>query len=74
MEKDINIDLRDSYIEIQCGEKQIAQFEEDKLNGKITFELITKPLPLPKHPVKSTKKNLRKNLRQHVEIIRILFI
>ena len=64
MEKDIYIDLRDSYIEIQGDEKQIAQFEEDMLKGEITFELITKPLPLLiKPPVKLTKKNLKKHLK-----------
>ena len=65
MEKDINIDLRDSYIEIQGDEKQITQIEEDTLKGKITFKLITKPLPipLPKPPVKLTKKNLKKYLK-----------
>ena len=63
MEKDKYFDLCDSYIEKQGDEKQIAQFEEDMLNGKITLELITKQLPLPKPPVKLTKKNLRKCLK-----------
>ena len=63
MEKDIYIDLRDSYIEIQGDEKQIAQFEEDMLKGKITFQITTKP------PVKLTKKNVIKFLKYYVEII-----
>ena len=62
MEQDKYIDLRDSYIDIQGVEKQIAQFEEDMLNGKITFQKFTKPLPLPKPAVKLTKKNLKKYL------------
>ena len=37
MEQDKYIDLHDSYIEIQGVEKQIAQFEEDLLNGKTPF-------------------------------------
>ena len=45
MEQDKYIDLRDSYIDIQGVEKQIAQIEEDMLNGKITFQKFTKPLP-----------------------------
>ena len=63
MEPDKYIDLRDSYIEIQSDGKQIAEFEEDMLNRKITFELITKPISLPKPPVKLTKKNLKKFLK-----------
>ena len=61
MEKDIGIDLCDSYIEIQGDGKQIAHFEEDMLKSEITFELITKSLPKP--PVKLTKKNLKKFLK-----------
>ena len=57
MEKDTYIDLRDSYIETQGDEKQIAQFEEDMLKGKITFEITTKP------PVKLTKINLKEYLK-----------
>ena len=63
MEQDKYIHLRDSYIEIQGDENQIAQFEEDMLREKITFELIKKPLPLPKPPVNLLKKNLKKFLK-----------
>ena len=58
MEKDEYFSLGDSYIEIQGDEKQVAQFIDDILNGKIKFELSTKFLP--ETPVKLTKKNLKK--------------
>ena len=63
MVKDIYVHLRDSYTEIQGAGKQIAQFEEDLVKGKLTFKLPTKPLPLPlpKPPVKLTKNNLKKH-------------
>ena len=58
MEQDKNIDSRDSYIEIQGDEKQLAQ-----------FEIITKPISLLKPPVKLTKKNLKKYLKEHFDNI-----
>ena len=61
MEKDKYFSLGDSYIEIQGHEKQVAQFNDDILNGKIKFELSTKSSP--KTPVKLTKKNLKKSLK-----------
>ena len=60
MEKDKYISLDDCNIEIQGDEKQVAQLNDDNLNGKIKFELSTKPLP--KTPVKLTRKNLKKYL------------
>ena len=45
MEKDKYISLGDSYLEVQGDEKQVGQFEDDILNGKIKFELSTKSLP-----------------------------
>ena len=50
------ISVGDSFIEIQGDEKQVAQFNDDILNGKIKFELS-------KTPVKLTKKNFEKYLK-----------
>ena len=58
METEKYISLGDRYIEIEGGEKKITQFIDDILNGKIKTEISTKPLP--KTPVKVTKKNLKK--------------
>ena len=45
METDKNISLGDSYIDIEGGEKEVAQFIDDILNGKIKMELSTESLP-----------------------------
>ena len=45
MEKDKNISIGDSYIEIQGDEKQVAQFIDDILSGKTKFELSTNHYP-----------------------------
>ena len=63
MDQDKCISLGDSYIEIEGVEKDISQFKDDILNGKIIFKLSTKSLPkapVPKTPVKLTRKNLKK--------------
>ena len=56
MEQDKYVSLQDAYIETQGVEKDVLQFQDDILNGKITFELSTNSLP--KAPVKLTQKNL----------------
>ena len=61
MEKVKNVSLGDSYLEKQGEEKQVSQFEDDTLNGKIKFELCRKSLP--KTPLKLSKKNLKKVLK-----------
>ena len=58
MEQDKYISLGDSYIEIQSDETEVIQFINAYLSGKIQTELSIKPLP--KTPVKLTKKNLEK--------------
>ena len=60
MEQDKYISLRDSYIEIEGSEKEVAHFRDDISKGKRMMELCTKPLP--KTPVELTKKNLKKFL------------
>ena len=61
MEKDKYIYLGDSYIKIAGNENQITQFKNDFSIGKIQMVLSTKPLPKP--PVKLSKKNLKKYLK-----------
>ena len=61
MENDKYISLRDSYLEIQEDEKEVAVYIDDVSNGKIMMVLSTKPLP--RTPVKLTKKNLKKFLK-----------
>ena len=62
MEKGKNISLRDSYIEIQGDEKEVAQNIDDISNGIIKMVISTKSLP--KTPVRFTKKNLKKYLKE----------
>ena len=47
----------DSYTEIQGNEKEVAKFTDDILDGKLKMVISTKPVP--KTPVKLTKKNLK---------------
>ena len=58
MENDKLISLRDSYIEIEGVEKEVTQFIDDILDGKIKMVKFTKPTP--KTPVKLTKKYLKR--------------
>ena len=51
------ISLGDSYIEIEGDEKKVTQFIDGVLNGKKKMEISTEPLP--KTPVKITKKNVK---------------
>ena len=60
MKQDKNISLGNSYIEIEGSEKEVAQFRNDILDGKILMELSTKPIP--KTPVELRKKNLKNYL------------
>ena len=62
MESDKYFSLGDSYIEIQGDEKGVAQYIDDKSNGKTKFVLFTKSLP-NKTPVKMTKLNLKKTFK-----------
>ena len=58
METDKHISLGLSYIETEGDAKEFTQFINDILNRKIKTDKSTKPLP--KTPVKITKKNLKK--------------
>ena len=60
MEQHKYISLCDSYIELQGNEKDVTQYIDDCLDGKIKMILTTKPLP--KTPLNKTKNNLRKYL------------
>ena len=62
METDKYISLGDSYIDTEGSEEEVAQFMDDILNGKIKMEMSTESLP--QTPVKLTKKNLKKYLKQ----------
>ena len=59
MEKDNYISLSDSYIQIEGDEKEVIQFIDDILNGKI--EMVKSTKLQTKTPVKLTKTNLKKN-------------
>ena len=48
------ISLGDSYIDKEGGEKEVTQFTDDILNGKIKTEISTNLLP--KTPVKKRKR------------------
>ena len=60
MEQDKFISLCDSCIEIQGNEKDVTQYIDDYLDGKIRVILTTKPLL--QTPVKLTKNILKKNI------------
>ena len=55
------ISLSDSYIDVEGGEKKVAQYIADISNGKLMMVLSTKSIP--KNPVKLTKKTLEKYLK-----------
>ena len=61
MEQDKYISLCDSYIEIQGNEKDVTQYIDDYLDGKIRMILTTKPLL--KTPVILTKKKSEKIIK-----------
>ena len=45
MEQDRYISLQDAYIEIEGVEKDVLQFQDNNLKGKITFKLSLKSSP-----------------------------
>ena len=57
MENDKNISSRDSNIDIEADGKEVTQIVDDILERKIKMVIFTKPVP--KTPVKLTKKNLK---------------
>ena len=61
METDTYNFLGDSYIELEGDEKEVANFTDDALNGKIKMVLSAKSLL--QTPVKLTEKNLKKKLK-----------
>ena len=71
METDNYIYLGDSYIEFQCDEKEVAQYKDDILNGKIKIVISNK---FPKNPVKLTKRKLKKHLKYTYYTISTLWI
>ena len=54
----INTFLGDSYKDIEGDAKEVTQFIDDILDGKIKMEITTRSLP--KTPVTLTKKNIKK--------------
>ena len=56
MENDKYIFLGDSYKDHEGDAKEVTQFIDDILDGKIQMEITTKSIP--KTPVKLTEKNL----------------
>ena len=67
MGNDKYISLADSSIDIEGGPKEVTQFIDVILEGKIKMVITTRSLP--KTPVELTKKNLKKTFKINIHMV-----